>query len=128
MSKPRGQRVNAQRRDGDSAPSRQTPAEPAQGVGDEAIVTDGAEPAKAQAGNTVVWKASEPGLLTDVEAAIHLRLVEDGADAEAARRRINRLVDQQKIRPCMVGGKRRYSRRELDRFIDDETDRYGETR
>ena len=36
-----------------------------------------------------------------------------------------RLVDQGKIRPCLVGGKRRYSRRELDRFIDEETERYG---
>ena len=68
----------------------------------------------------------EPGLLTDVEAATYLRLVENGEDAESARRRMNRLVDQGKVRPCLAGGKRRYAKRELDRFIDDETNRYGQ--
>ena len=36
----------------------------------------------------------EPGLLTDAEAAVYLRLVESGDDAESARRRMNRLVTQ----------------------------------
>lgn len=45
--------------------------------------------------------------------------------AQADKKQLNRLVDQGKIRPCLVGGKRRYSRRELDRFIDAETERYG---
>lgn len=66
-----------------------------------------------------------PALLTDVEAAVYLRLVPDDSDPAAARRRINRLVDQGKVRPCLTNNKRRYSIRELDRFIDAETDRYG---
>ena len=69
-----------------------------------------------------------PSLLTPAEAALYLRLTEDSGDAEAARRRINRLVDQRKVRPCLVGGKRCYSRWELDRFIQEETERYGEIR
>jgi len=69
----------------------------------------------------------EPALFTDIEAAIYLRLVEDAEDTEKARRAINRLVDQGKVRPCLTGGKRRYSRHELDRFIDRETEKYGET-
>ena len=64
--------------------------------------------------------------LTDAEAAVYLRLVESGDDAESARRKMNRLVDQGKVRPCLTGGRRRYAKRELDRFIDSETDRYGE--
>ena len=74
----------------------------------------------------IEFTSIEPGLLTDVEAATYLRLVENGQDAESARRRMNRLVDQGKVRPCLTGGKRRYAKRELDRFIDDETNRYGQ--
>jgi hypothetical protein len=66
----------------------------------------------------------EPALFDEPEAAAYLRLAHDGEDAEAARRALNRLVDQGKIRPCLVGGRRRYSRRELDRFIDQETEKY----
>ena len=68
----------------------------------------------------------EPALLTDVEAAMFLRLIEDGEDAASARRKVNRLVDQGKVRPCLVGGRRRYSIRELARFIAAETERYGD--
>ena len=72
------------------------------------------------------FKPIEPGLLTDVEAAVYLLLVESDQDVEAGRRKMNRLVDQGKVRPCLTGGKRRYAKRELDRFIDDETNRYGQ--
>ena len=73
----------------------------------------------------IQFKAIEPVLFDEQEAAAYLRLANDGEKPETARRALNRLVDQGKIRPCLVGGKRRYSRRELDRFIDIETDRYG---
>ena len=76
----------------------------------------------------IQWKPTELVLLTDVEAAMYLRLIEDAEDAESARRKVNRLVDQGKIRPCLVGGRRRYSRRELDHFIDKETEKYGADR
>ena len=68
----------------------------------------------------------EPALFDEIEAAAYLRLAED-KDADAARNALNRLVDQRKLRPCLVGNRRRYSRRELDRFIDDETQKYGDT-
>jgi hypothetical protein len=67
----------------------------------------------------------EPILLTEVEAALLLRLIDDSDDAEAARRRINRLVDQGKLRPCLVGGRRCYALEELRRFARDETEKYG---
>lgn len=71
------------------------------------------------------FKPIEPGLLTAAEAAVYLRLIEDAEDAEAGRRKMNRLVDQGKVRPCLTGGRRRYSKAELDRFIADETEKYG---
>lgn len=74
----------------------------------------------------IEFKPIEPVLFDEAEAAAYLRLADDGQDAAGARRALNRLVDQGKVRPCLVGGRRRYSRRELDRFIDSETDRYGE--
>ena len=73
----------------------------------------------------IQFKSIEPVLFDEQEAAAYLRLANDGEEPEAARRALNRLVDQGKIRPCLVGGKRRYSRRELDRFIDQETERYA---
>ena len=42
------------------------------------------------------FKPIEPGLLTAAEAAVYLRLIEDAEDAEAGRRKMNRLVDQGK--------------------------------
>ena len=73
----------------------------------------------------IEFKPIEPVLFDEQEAAAYLRLASDGEKPAAARRALNRLVDQGKIRPCLVGGKRRYSRRELDRFIDQETERYA---
>lgn len=69
-----------------------------------------------------------PRLLTAEEAARYLRLTDDGRDVQAAVKALNRLVDRNLIRPCLVGRHRRYSRRELDRFIDSGTERYGELR
>ena len=73
----------------------------------------------------IQFKSIEPVLFDEAEAAQYLRLASDGEEPEASRRALNRLVDQGKVRPCLVGGKRRYSRRELDRFIDAETERYS---
>ena len=70
----------------------------------------------------------EPALLTDAEAAQYLRLTENGEDAVSARSKMNRLVDQKKLRPCLTGGKRRYAKAELDRYIASETEHYGEVR
>lgn len=73
----------------------------------------------------IQFKSIEPVLFDEQEAAAYLRLANDGEEPEAARRALNRLVDQGKVRPCLVGGKRRYSRRELDAFIDAQTARYS---
>ncbi len=73
----------------------------------------------------IEFKPIEPVLFDEQEAAAYLRLANDGEKPDAARRALNRLVDKGKVRPCLVGGKRRYSRRELDRFIDAETERYA---
>ena len=64
-------------------------------------------------------------LFTAEEAAVYLRL-DEGREIGAAVKALNRLVDKGLIRPCLVGGKRRYSVAELDRFIHDQTAAYGE--
>ncbi len=65
-------------------------------------------------------------LLTPREAVMYLRL-----DAErelpASLRALDRLVDKRLLRPCIVGKRRRYSRAELDRFIDEQTERWGDS-
>ena len=76
----------------------------------------------------IEFHAIAPALLTSQEAAAYLRLAQDGEDAASARRAMNRLVDQGKVRPCLVGGRRRYSVRELNRFIDAETEKHGAAR
>ena len=69
---------------------------------------------------TPCWQPTSP-LLTDVEAARYLLLAE-GKDDDAAVKAINRLVDSRKVRPCLIGGRRRFSKVELDRCIADVTD------
>ncbi len=72
-----------------------------------------------------------PALMTPQEAALYLRLAtkeECEGQAEIVVTRVNRLVERGLLRPCIVGGKRRYGRHELDRFIVAETDRYSEAR
>lgn len=66
-----------------------------------------------------------PPLLTDLEAAAYLRLTDDAPSDDAALKRLNRIVDHKLLRPCIVGKRRRYSVRELERFIDAQTERYG---
>ena len=67
-----------------------------------------------------------PRLMTAEEASAYLRLTDGDRDATAGVKAINRLVDRHLIRPCLVGRHRRYSRQELDRFISEATERYGE--
>lgn len=66
-----------------------------------------------------------PALMTAAEAASFLRL-DEGRDSDAAVKALNRLVDKDLIRPCLVGKHRRYSRDELRRFIGEATERYGD--
>ncbi len=61
-------------------------------------------------------------VLTPAEAAAYLRLDED-RELPAALRALDRLVDKRLLRPCIVGKRRRYSRAELDRFINEQTER-----
>lgn len=72
-----------------------------------------------------------PALMTAEEAAVYLRLAtphecEESPDIVVVR--LNRLVNKHLLRPCLVGGKRRYGRQELDRFIAAQTDRFSEAR
>ena len=67
------------------------------------------------------WHTPAHVLLSATEAAAYLLLAE-GKEEEAAVKAVNRLVDSRKIRPCVVGGHRRYSRVELDRFILEQTE------
>jgi hypothetical protein len=72
-----------------------------------------------------------PALMTAEEAALYLRLASPEECKEHGERvvaRLNRLVDKGLLRPCMVGGKRRYARSELNRFITSQTDQYSEAR
>ena len=73
----------------------------------------------------IEFRSIEPAVFDELEAATYLRLVDDDQDDKAARRRINRLVDRGLLRPCLIGGKRRYWRRELDRFLEQQTDTYA---
>ncbi len=57
----------------------------------------------------------ELALFTPEEAAQYLRFESDGKAA------MDRLVDKGQIKACVIGNKRRYSRVELDRFIEDQT-------
>ncbi len=74
-----------------------------------------------------------PRLLTWRETCAYLRLDStDDADDErsntALKRRLDRIVEKGFLRPCLINHKRRYSRRELNRFIDAQTDRYAEAK
>ena len=66
-----------------------------------------------------------PALMTKIEAARYLRFDVLHDDDDGAVRALERLVEKGLIRPCMVGGRRFYARRELDRFLADRTASYG---
>lgn len=71
-----------------------------------------------------------PRLLTWRETCSYLRLdwADDADDLSetALKRRLDRIVEKGFVRPCLINHKRRYSRCELNRFIDAQTDRYAE--
>ena len=66
----------------------------------------------------------QPGLLTREEAARYLRL-DEGRDLEKAIKSLYRYVDRGELRAAIVGRNRRFSLRELDRFIEAKTDESG---
>lgn len=63
---------------------------------------------------------------------MYLRLDEghNGTDRDMADalKSLEYLVRDGRIRPCRVGRKNRYARAELDRFIMEQTERYGQDR
>ncbi len=67
-----------------------------------------------------------PALMTAQEAATYLRLTEGGRDVADALASLEYLVAEGRIRPCRVGRFNRFTRVELDRFIGEQTRRYGE--
>lgn len=68
----------------------------------------------------IEFRPIPPTLLTAEEAARYLRLDED-RDVEKAVRALYRYVDRHELRAAMVGVHRRFSIRELDRFIEAKT-------
>ena len=64
-----------------------------------------------------------PALMTAVEAATYLRLTE-GRDIGDAVVSLEYLVGEGRIRPCRVGRFNRFTRAELDRFMNDQTENY----
>ena len=68
----------------------------------------------------IEFRPLQPVLLTAEEAAHYLRLDED-RDVEKAVRALYRYVDRHELSAAVVGVHRRFSIRELDRFIDAKT-------
>lgn len=66
--------------------------------------------------------------MTAEEAAAYLRLIEQGRDIADALKSLEYLVSTGRVRPCRVGRHNRFTRLELDRFIHDQTQRYGASR
>ena len=66
---------------------------------------------------------ASPAVMTAEEACHYLRL-DEGRSLSAALEALNHLVSKRKVHPVKIGRHRRYSRRELDRFVDDATLRY----
>jgi len=68
-----------------------------------------------------------PALMTAAEAAIYLRLTEDGRDIGDAVQSLDYLIRRHGLRPCRVGKHNRFARTELDRFIAEQTNRHNQT-
>lgn len=60
------------------------------------------------------------------EQAARLLLLDQDRSIELAVRALYRLVDAGKIRPARVGKWRRFTPAELTRYLNEETERYGE--
>lgn len=65
-----------------------------------------------------------PALMTAREAAAYLRLTEGGRDIGDALSSLEYLVLSGSIRPCRVGRFNRFLRTELDRFMQEQTEKY----
>lgn len=63
-----------------------------------------------------------PAVMTTAEACCYLRLDVLKHPIKA----LNRLVDRKLLRPCMYQKHRMYERRELDRFLAEQTEVYGQ--
>ena len=68
----------------------------------------------------IEFRPLQPVLLTAEEAATYLRLDEDREVAKAVRA-LYRYVDRHELSATVIGVHRRFSIRELDRFIDAKT-------
>lgn len=66
-----------------------------------------------------------PPLMTAQEAVVYLRLDEGGRDMADALKSLEYLVLTGRLRPCRVGRNNRFARAELQRFVLDQTERYG---
>lgn len=67
-------------------------------------------------------------LVLSAEQAARVLLLDQGRTIELAVRALYRLVDTKKIRPVIVGKWRRFTVKELTRYLDEQTERYGELR
>ncbi len=70
----------------------------------------------------IEFRPIEPVLFTAEEAAVYLRL-DEGRNIERAVKALYRYVDRGELHPAVVGRHRRFSRRELDRFIEAKTEK-----
>jgi len=69
-----------------------------------------------------------PSLMTAQEAVVYLRLDEGGRDMADALKSLEYLVTTGRIRPCRVGRHNRFARVELQRFVIEQTERYGRSK
>ena len=67
-----------------------------------------------------------PHVLTPIEACLYLRLDVDRVSESAMLKSLDRLVEKKLVRPAKIGRYRRYSKVELDRYVDARTEEYGE--
>lgn len=68
-----------------------------------------------------------PSLMTAQEAVVFLRLDEGGRDMADALKSLEYLVHSGRLRPCRVGRNNRFARAELQRFVLEQTERYGQS-
>ena len=67
-----------------------------------------------------------PRALTPTEACYYLRLDVGRENETAMLKALDRLVESKRLRPALIGRLKRYDRLELDRFIERQTEIYGE--
>ncbi len=72
----------------------------------------------------IEFRPIEPVLLSAEQAAVYL-LLDEGRDIKRAVKALYRYVDRGELHPAVVGQHRRFSRRELDRFIEAKTAAHG---